>query len=78
MINDGSDLLNGVIADRAGAAGFAFADARPAFAGHEICTSTPWISASNIHPTAEGHANGYLPTFTTAAAPSAPGVPYGK
>jgi lysophospholipase L1-like esterase len=70
MINDGSDLLNGVIADRAGAAGFAFADARPTFAGHEICTTDPWISSSAIHPTAEGHTNGYLPAFTTAAAAS--------
>jgi hypothetical protein len=67
MINDGSDLLNGVISDRAQAAGFAFADGRPAFAGHEICTSAPWISSSNVHPTAEGHANAYLPAFTAAA-----------
>ncbi|MFI0352259.1 SGNH/GDSL hydrolase family protein [Actinomadura sp. 9N407] len=67
MINDGSDLLNGVIADRAGAAGFAFADGRPAFAGHEICTADAWISATNIHPTSEGHAKGYLPAFSAAA-----------
>ncbi|GAA2386444.1 SGNH family lipase [Streptomyces glaucosporus] len=66
-VNDGADLLNEVIADRAAAAGFAFADARPAFAGHEICTSDPWISGSNIHPTAEGHEKGYLPAFEAAA-----------
>ncbi|RAY14809.1 lipase [Actinomadura craniellae] len=68
MLNQGSDLLNGIIAGRAQAAGFVFADARPAFAGHEICTSDEWISGSNVHPTAEGHTLGYLPAFTTAAA----------
>jgi len=66
-INNGSDLLNQVIADRAAAAGFAFADARPTFAGHEICTSDPWISGLNIHPTAKGHERGYLPAFAAAA-----------
>lgn len=65
-INDGADVLNQVIAGRAAAAGFSFADARPAFAGHEICTSDPWISSSNIHPTAEGHEKGYLPAFSAA------------
>ncbi|MBN3928799.1 SGNH/GDSL hydrolase family protein [Streptomyces verrucosisporus] len=63
-INDGSDVLNQVISGRATAAGFSFADARPAFAGHEICTGDPWISSSNIHPTAEGHEKGYLPAFS--------------
>ncbi|MDG9704211.1 SGNH/GDSL hydrolase family protein [Streptomyces sp. DH37] len=65
-VNDGSDVLNQVIADRAAAAGFSFADARPAFAGHEICTRDPWISGSNIHPTAEGHEKAYLPAFQSA------------
>lgn len=66
MLKEGSDGLNEVIAGRAAAAGFAFADARPAFAGHEICTADPWISESNLHPTAEGHADGYLPAMTAA------------
>ncbi|MEV6311865.1 SGNH/GDSL hydrolase family protein [Streptomyces sp. NPDC051840] len=69
-VNRGSDLLNETIADRARAAGFAFADGRPAFAGHEICTSDAWISGSNVHPTAEGHASAYLPAFGAAAAAS--------
>ncbi|SFC43942.1 SGNH/GDSL hydrolase family protein [Streptomyces aidingensis] len=67
LLNDGSDLLNDTIADRALAAGFTFADGRTAFAGHEICTADPWISDSDIHPTAEGHTYGYLPAFTAAA-----------
>lgn len=65
-VNEGSDLLNDTIAGRAEAAGFAFADGRPAFAGHEICTRDAWISGSNIHPTAEGHRSAYLPAFTAA------------
>ncbi|MEW2352907.1 SGNH/GDSL hydrolase family protein [Spirillospora sp. NPDC029432] len=68
MINDGSDVLNAAIKARAEAAGFAFADARPAFAGHEICTADPWIDGGNVHPNAEGHAKGYLPALTAAAA----------
>jgi lysophospholipase L1-like esterase len=65
-VNQGSDLLNRTIAERAEAAGFTFADGRPAFAGHEICTGEPWISGSNVHPTAEGHASAYLPAFSAA------------
>ncbi|MFE6041520.1 SGNH/GDSL hydrolase family protein [Streptomyces sp. NPDC056452] len=65
-VNKGSDLLNATIAGRAAAAGFAFADGRPAFAGHEICTSDPWISDSNVHPTAEGHEKAYLPALEAA------------
>jgi len=69
MINEAADVLTGVLASRAAAAGFAFADARPAFTGHEICTTDPWIDASNVHPTAVGHARGYLPAVTAAADP---------
>ncbi|MFJ8886620.1 SGNH/GDSL hydrolase family protein [Streptomyces sp. NPDC102402] len=69
-VNDGSDLLNETIADRAQAAGFAFADGRPAFAGHEICTSDAWISSTNVHPTAEGHESAYLPAFGAAVSGS--------
>ena len=67
MINEAADVLTGVLSSRAAAAGFTFADARPGFSGHEICTTTEWIDASNIHPTATGHAQGYLPTVTAAA-----------
>ncbi|MCX5414128.1 SGNH/GDSL hydrolase family protein [Streptomyces sp. NBC_00059] len=69
-VNAGSDLLNETIADRAEAAGFTFADGRPAFAGHEICTSDAWISSTNVHPTAEGHASAYLPAFGAAVSGS--------
>lgn len=69
-VNAGSDLLNETIAGRAEAAGFTFVDGRPAFAGHEICTSDAWISSSNVHPTAEGHASAYLPAFGAAVSGS--------
>ncbi|ROO82982.1 GDSL-like lipase/acylhydrolase family protein [Actinocorallia herbida] len=66
LINTAADGLTAVLAARAAAAGFTFADARPGFAGHEICTSTAWIDSGNIHPTATGHAQGYLPVVTAA------------
>lgn len=50
------------------AAGFAFADARPFFAGHALCSALPWINglvalAGAYHPNAAGYALGYLPTL---------------
>ncbi|GAB2811908.1 SGNH family lipase [Actinocorallia aurea] len=66
LINTAADGLTAVLAGRAAAAGFAFADARPGFAGHEICTTGAWIDSGNIHPTATGHAQGYLPVVTAA------------
>ena len=67
MLNEAADALTQVIASRAAAAGFTFADARPAFAGHEICTDDAWIDAFHVHPTATGHARGYLPLVATTA-----------
>jgi lysophospholipase L1-like esterase len=64
LINQGSDVLTGVLATAARAAGFSFADARPAFAGHEICTTSSWIDSSTVHPNATGHRQGYLPAVT--------------
>lgn len=67
LLKDGADTLNNVIAAAARDAGFTFADARPAFAGHGICASQEWIDPGNVHPTATGHAQGYLPLLTAAA-----------
>jgi lysophospholipase L1-like esterase len=74
-INEGADVLDGVISSAASRHGFLFADVRPAFAnGHEICDSSSWLHSvdwSNIvqsyHPTASGQSGGYLPAFTTQA-----------
>ena len=74
-INEGADVLDGVISAAASRHGFSFADVRPAFAnGHEICDSNSWLHSvdwSNIvqsyHPTSAGQSGGYLPAFSTYA-----------
>lgn len=75
-INEGADVLDGVISAAAARHGFAFADVRPAFAnGHEICDgSASWLHSvdwdnvvQSYHPTAAGQSGGYLPAFTAAA-----------
>jgi lysophospholipase L1-like esterase len=74
-INEGADVLDGVIQTAAGRHGFAFGDVRAAFAnGHEICDSGSWLHSidwSNIvqsyHPTASGQSGGYLPAFAALA-----------
>ena len=73
-INEGADVLDGVVKDAAARHGFAFADVVPAFTGHEICDSSSWLHSvdwtnldQSYHPTATGQSRGYLPTFTAAA-----------
>ncbi|MFF7974275.1 GDSL-type esterase/lipase family protein [Streptomyces sp. NPDC007905] len=72
-LNDAVDRLNDVIAERAAVHGFTFADARTAFTGHEICSSSPWLRSvdwldltESYHPTAPGQALGYLPLLMGA------------
>ena len=73
VLNEGADMLAGVIADRAKVAGALFADARPAFAGHGVCSGHPWIHGvtipleSSYHPTATGQSAGYLPLLDSVA-----------
>jgi lysophospholipase L1-like esterase len=73
-IDEGIDVLDGILQNSASAAGFGFADVRGAFTGHEICDSNRWLHSVNFsdfsesyHPTADGHAQAYLPVFTSAA-----------
>lgn len=76
-INEGADVLDSVISSAVSArAGFVFADVRSRFAaGHEICDgSNSWLHSvdwsdlvQSYHPTANGQAYGYLPTFTAVA-----------
>jgi lysophospholipase L1-like esterase len=74
-INEGADVLDGVIQSAAARHGFKFADVRSSFAsGHEICDSNSWLHSidwSNItqsyHPTAAGQSGGYLPAFSAYA-----------
>ncbi|PXX71753.1 GDSL-like lipase/acylhydrolase family protein [Nocardia tenerifensis] len=76
-LNHGADELDRVIAARAQAAGFVYANPVPRFAGHGICGQDPWINALNIaepvesyHPDRDGQARGYLPTLNSATAPA--------
>jgi lysophospholipase L1-like esterase len=73
-LNGAADLLSNVIAGRAAAAGFTYEDTRDNFAGHEVCTSSPWINGINLnqivesyHPNAAGHSRGYLPALNAIA-----------
>ena len=75
-INEGADVLDGVIQAAASRHGFRFADVRAAFAnGHQICDgSASWLHSvdwgnlvQSYHPTAAGQSGGYLPAFTAQA-----------
>lgn len=73
-IDSGIDLLDSVTQTAAQQAGFTYADVRGAFDGHEICDSNRWLHSVNFldieesyHPTADGHANAYLPVFAARA-----------
>ncbi|MCP2166404.1 SGNH/GDSL hydrolase family protein [Goodfellowiella coeruleoviolacea] len=70
-LNQAADLLNTVVQQRVGTAGFEFLDVRPAFAGHGICASSAWINGltfplgDSYHPNTNGHRNGFLPALTS-------------
>ncbi|WP_329236143.1 SGNH/GDSL hydrolase family protein [Actinoallomurus sp. NBC_01490] len=73
-LNQAADVLDGVIKTAASNAQFTFADVRSQFSGHELCSGDGWLHAvdftnigNSYHPTATGHASGYLPVFTSAA-----------
>ncbi len=75
-INEGADVLDGVISSAAARHGFTFADVRSPFAaGHEICDgSNSWLHSvdwseitASYHPTAAGQSGGYLPAFSASA-----------
>ena len=72
-INQVADVLSSVTGQRVAAAGGTYLDARPAYSGHEICSSSPWINGptwpltDSYHPNRAGYANGYLPLLRSAA-----------
>lgn len=73
-INNASDHLNTVIAQRVAAHGFTFGDVRTTFTGHELCSGSSWLHSVNwlnigesYHPTAAGQSGGYLPVLNGAA-----------
>jgi lysophospholipase L1-like esterase len=72
-IDNGINLLDGVLATAAASNGDVFADPRAQFSGHELCDGAGWLNSltipigSSYHPTATGQKSGYLPVFTSAA-----------
>jgi lysophospholipase L1-like esterase len=73
-LNAAADTIDGTVQSAASRAGFVFADVRSQFSGHELGSGDDWLHAVDIgdisdsyHPTATGHASGYLPVFTSAA-----------
>jgi lysophospholipase L1-like esterase len=73
-IDEGINLLDGVLSSAASRHSFTFADVRSIFVGHQLCSGDKWLHALNFadltesyHPTANGQSRGYLPVFTTAA-----------
>lgn len=70
-INRFGNALNQTLANRAANAGFPFVPAQPFFAGHAVCSTTPWIHPvvnlpAPLHPTADGYRLGYLAALTSA------------
>jgi lysophospholipase L1-like esterase len=66
--NQLSDALDQVIATHAAADGVVYQSAIGAFAGHAVCSSSPWLNGLNLfnsgesyHPNRIGHGSGYLP-----------------
>lgn len=73
-LNQGADLLNGVIAAAASAHGFGFVDVTKRFDGHGVNAADPWINgpsdpAGAFHPNAEGY-EAYTAAVTAAIVPS--------
>jgi len=73
VLNHGAQVLDDLIAARAGAAGLTFSDVRDEFAGHGICASSPYLNGltvlppqNSFHPNRTGYASGYLPAFAGA------------
>jgi lysophospholipase L1-like esterase len=73
-IDEGINLVDGIIKTAATNHGFSFADVRSIFVGHQLCSSgTKWLHSLNYtdltesyHPTAAGQSGGYLPVFSAA------------
>ncbi|GAA1291199.1 SGNH/GDSL hydrolase family protein [Saccharothrix xinjiangensis] len=69
------DVMSEVIAARAEAAGFTYADVRDEFDGHGVCSGDPWINGlmllphdRSYHPSGKGQESGYLPALAEAVA----------
>jgi lysophospholipase L1-like esterase len=72
-LNDGADLLNGVIAAAAHRHGFGFVDVTKRFVDHGVNAADPWITGpldpAPFHPNAGGY-RAYTAAVTAAIRPS--------
>jgi lysophospholipase L1-like esterase len=72
-LNDGADLLNGVIAAAAAAHGFQFVDVTKRFLGHGVNAPDAWIlgpfDPGAFHPNADGY-EAYTAAVTAAVGPA--------
>ncbi len=66
-IDEGINVLDGVLQQAAARHGFAFSDVRDNFTGHELCGGSAWLHSvdfvdlsDSYHPTTAGQARGYL------------------
>jgi hypothetical protein len=73
-IDEGINLLDGIISAAAGRRHFTFADVRSRFVGHQLCSSDKWLHSlsythitESYHPTSDGQKYGYLPVFAGAS-----------
>lgn len=70
-LNAGADALNAQLRALATAAGFGFADPVPTFAGHAVCSASPYLTnltlpvGQSFHPNQAGHRYGYTPAVST-------------
>ncbi|WP_100448485.1 SGNH/GDSL hydrolase family protein [Glycomyces xiaoerkulensis] len=68
-MNQGADLLSGVIESAAASAGFTYVDVRDRFDDHAVCDTPEWINGltfpigESYHPNAAGHSGGYYPAL---------------
>ncbi len=66
-LNATADRLNALVASRASAAGFGFANPTSAFTGHAVCDDPEWLNGlsspidESYHPNVAGHRDGYAP-----------------
>lgn len=66
-LNEGADVLDGVIQSVSQRFGFYFGDVRGQFADHAVCSTDPWINGPSVptvvgpyHPNQTGYRYGYL------------------
>jgi lysophospholipase L1-like esterase len=71
-LNNGADLLNGVLAEAAADHGFGFVDVTKRFLDHGANASDPWLhglDSAAFHPNAEGY-EAYTAAVTAAVVPA--------